>query len=70
MGKQYPRIGRTDNHLKNTSAICHCGEVGKYKVHIEYTFMRGEDEVIWACQHHKKDTDYLVNALISKHKGE
>ena len=59
MSKSYPNIGRTERRNKNTCAKCKCGEIGKFKVHIECSFMRGEDEVVWACEAHKKDVNYL-----------
>ena len=59
MSKQYPFIGRTEKRDKNTCAKCKCGEIGKYKVHIECSIFRGEDDVVWACDKHKKDAKYL-----------
>ena len=58
---KYPRIGRIDSHRKNTCAKCFCGEIGKAKVHLEYNWFRGEDEVVWACVAHIKDADYLAD---------
>ena len=64
--KSYPRLGRTDRHDKNTSARCRCGELGTAKVHVEYTCMRWEDEVVWACDAHKNYLDYLVESVREK----
>jgi hypothetical protein len=60
MSKNYPVIGRIQPHKKNTCAKCRCGEIGTAKVHIELSFMRGEDEVIWACSEHKLQPEYLL----------
>lgn len=60
MSKNYPVIGRIDSHKKNTSAKCKCGELGTAKVHIEVSWFRGEDEVIWACNEHKLHPNYLL----------
>ena len=61
--KDYPRIGRIDRHNKNICAKCRCGELGTAKVHVEYTYMRGEDEVVWACEKHKKDLEFLRDSV-------
>ena len=59
MSREYPRIGRTFNHKKNTCAKCKCGETGRYKVDIQWSFMRGEDSTVWACENHKSDINFL-----------
>ncbi len=59
MSKSYPRIGKVETRNKNTSAKCKCGEIGKVKVHIECSIFRGEDDVVWACQDHFKDVNFL-----------
>ncbi len=58
--KKYPKIGRTYRHEKNNCAQCRCGAIGRYKVDIAYTYMRGDDDVVWACEKHKKDIEYLT----------
>ena len=57
---KYPRIGETVKRKKNNCAKCRCGEVAKFKVHIQLDYMRGNDEVIWSCESHKKDVGYLL----------
>ena len=57
--KKYPLISGAKNHKKNTSACCKCGALGRYKVTIECSYMRGEDDVVWACEEHKKDVEFL-----------
>lgn len=64
--KQYPFIGNIYKHKKNTCAKCKCGEIGRYKVEIRWNYMRGDDEVEWACEAHKNDIDFLANPLIGK----
>lgn len=59
--KKYPRIGEIIGKPKNTQAKCRCGYTGKYKVHIQYDCMRGNDDVVWACYEHKHDCEYLVS---------
>ena len=54
---KYPRIGRTEKRLTNTAAKCPCGEIGKFRLHIEWTYMRGEDDVVWRCPQH---VEYLA----------
>ena len=63
MAKKYPIIGRTENRERNTQAKCvACGDIGKYRVHIEISWFRGEDEVLWACKDHKNDADLLLRS--------
>ena len=59
--KKYPRLGSALNHAKNTSAKCICGEIGKFKITIEWSYMRGDDDVVWACPAHKRDFNYLTD---------
>lgn len=59
MPKEYPLISRTQKRDKNTCAKCKCGEIGRYKVTIETCIFRGEDEVAWSCEDHKKDAEFL-----------
>ena len=68
--KKYPRIGRVDRHDKNICSKCACGEVGKAKVHIELSFMRGEDEVVWACKEHEKNVEFLLTGLTDEQEKE
>ncbi len=62
MPKQYPRIGQLQKKDKNTQAKCRCGEIGKRKVHIQVSWFRGEDEVVWSCMNHRNDVDYLLGS--------
>jgi hypothetical protein len=59
MSKNYPRKSGKKQHKKNTCAKCKCGELGRWKVTIETSWFRGEDEVVWACDNHKDDVEYL-----------
>jgi hypothetical protein len=58
--KQYPRIGEVQKKPKNTQAKCRCGEVGKFRIHVQFDYMRGNDEVYWACPDHKSDVIFLA----------
>lgn len=58
--KAYPRIGKTQKRPKNTQAKCKCGEIGKFRVHVQVDYMRGNDEVFWACPAHRNDANYLI----------
>ena len=66
---KYPRIGQIELRKKNVSAKCFCGSIGVAKVHMQYNIFRGEDEVMWACSEHKKDTNYLVAEYIKAIRG-
>lgn len=57
---KYPRIGRVEKREKNTRATCKCGALGICKVHIQISYMRGDDEVLWACNDHKRDAAFLL----------
>lgn len=51
----YPRIGQTEKRFKNTAPNCKiCKGIGKYRVHIEVDWFRGDDEVEWRCEEHKR----------------
>ena len=56
----YPKIGLVERRPKNTSARCRCGTIGKYQIHIQVNWFRGDDEVVWACEGHKKDVEFLI----------
>ena len=60
--RKYPRIGEVYKRQKNTSAKCKCGEVGKFKTAVQVSYMRGDDEVFWACDPHKRDLEFLTNS--------
>ena len=57
---KYPRVGGVSAKRKNTSAKCKCGAVAKYKTTLEVNVFRGDDEVFWSCNEHKKDCAFLV----------
>ncbi|AXH86782.1 hypothetical protein DVH14_18090 [Escherichia coli] len=38
-----------------------CGAVAKFKTTVEVNVFRGDDEVIWSCNEHKKDCSFLVD---------
>ena len=59
MSKNYPLISDIRIRKKNTCAKCKCGEIGRFKVTIQTSFMRGEDDVVWSCEEHKRDVNYL-----------
>jgi len=59
---KYPRISGTEKRPKNTAAICDwCDEIGKYKLTIENDYMRGNDDVVWACETHKRGVPATTN---------
>lgn len=58
--RNYPRIGEIEKRPKNTSERCRCGVIAKYRVHIQVDWFRGDDEVEWACETHKRDVDFLL----------
>lgn len=57
---KYPRVGSVAAKIKNTSAKCKCGAVAKFKTTVEVNVFRGDDEVVWSCNEHKKDCLFLV----------
>lgn len=57
---KYPRIGKTEVKSGNAQAKCKCGEVAKFRVHVQIDYMRGNDEVLWACPGHRKNATYLI----------
>lgn len=57
---KYPRLGGVLKKNKNVSAKCKCGEVAKYKTDVQVNIFRGDDEVFWTCEKHKKDCAFLI----------
>ncbi len=60
MAKKYPHIESIRPRKKNTQAKCRCGALGQYRPEIQVSYMRGDDVVVWACDTHKKDADFLL----------
>jgi hypothetical protein len=58
--QKYPRIQVLAMHPRNTSALCPCGALGKFKSCIEWNYMRGDDSVVWSCEQHKDDIAFLA----------
>ena len=52
---KYPKLGDVERRPKNTSAKCGCGKVGTCRVEIRWDWMRGNDDVFWSCDEHKRD---------------
>ena len=59
MAKKYPLIDSVRPRKKNTHAKCKCGDIGKYRPEIQVSCMRGDDVVVWACEEHKRDVEFL-----------
>lgn len=59
MSSKYPRISEVEKRPKNTNAKCKCGAIGKNIVVIQVNYMRGDDDVVWACEDHKRDINFL-----------
>jgi hypothetical protein len=63
MAKSYPRIGNIKKYPKNWTrgkGHCRCGNEGTHTITIEYTYMRGDDDVVAACNEHKQNLQYLL----------
>lgn len=58
--KKYPVMSSKKPRPQNTSAKCRCGKVAKYRPEIQVNYFRGDDEVVWACEYHIGDVDYLL----------
>ena len=59
--KKYPLIGAVRPKKKNTCAKCKCGETAKFMTEIQVNYFRGDDDVLWSCDLHKKDVDFLLS---------
>lgn len=62
---KYPRVGSVSAKSKNTSAKCKCGAVAKHKTTVEFSVFRGDDEVVWSCDEHKKDYPFLISGEVN-----
>lgn len=60
MAREYPRMGRIQKLDRPTKAKCKCGSHAKFKVHVQFNIFRGDDDVLWSCEDHKKDVDFLT----------
>lgn len=60
MSKKYPAISMVSKRSKNTQSKCVCGEIAKFKTEIQFSYFRGDDDVIWSCEEHKIDLDTLI----------
>ncbi|ENZ1941742.1 MULTISPECIES: hypothetical protein [Citrobacter freundii complex] len=63
---KYPRVGSVSAKRKNTSAKCKCGAVAKHKTTVEVNIFRGDDEVFWSCNEHKKDCAFLIGTELAE----
>lgn len=50
-GHAYPRISAR-NKLRSVPMCCVCGAVAVWRVEIQVSYMRGDDEVRFACANH------------------
>lgn len=58
--QKYPKIYEVIKACRNTQAKCTCGEIAKNKTAISVNYMRGDDEVFWTCDTHKKDIEFIM----------
>lgn len=65
---KYPRVGSVAAKSKNTSAKCKCGAVAKFKTTVEVNVFRGDDEVIWSCNEHKKTVHFWSTSKAVQHE--
>lgn len=75
-GKTYPRIGRTSRQLKwdklpvKAAPKCSaCDQPARFRVEVEVSWFRGDDESGRACAVHKDDALALL-AGIERHQAE
>ncbi|USB65895.1 hypothetical protein [Klebsiella pneumoniae] len=61
---KYPRVCSVSARSKNLSAKCKCGAIAKFKTTVEVNVFRGDDEVVWSCNEHKKDCAFLVGVKV------
>lgn len=66
--KKYPVIGQTRKRPDTSQAKCRCGQRATHKVDIQVNIFRGDDEVVLACEEHKRDPYFLLN--LTKQPGE
>jgi len=51
--QRYPRILEYDSHPKNISQKCLCGDIGRFKSHVQINNFRVDDFTTWRCKLHK-----------------
>ena len=55
--QKYPRI--SDQRKLKKVPMCKCGEIARYLVTIQINNFRGDDEVEYACESHRRDMEFL-----------
>lgn len=60
MKTKYPRLGASTKVPKHKNPKCKCGKRAEYYIDIQYTCMRGDDDVAKACSEHKNDINFLL----------
>lgn len=57
---EYPIVGIVLKKNRNTQRKCVCGELAKFATHIQFSYFRGDDDVIWSCEEHKRNVVALT----------
>lgn len=57
--KSYPLISGASKHKKK-GVKCKCGENSTYKTFVQFNYFRGDDEMFFTCEKHKKDISFLI----------
>lgn len=58
--KKYPKIGSFVKNKRNKNKKCLCGKLGEFNTTIQFSYMRGDDDVVLTCDDHKNDLQFLV----------
>jgi hypothetical protein len=53
MSRTYPRIG-AKNKLPSVPLCCICGRVATWRLDVQVSYMRGDDEVRDVCDEHRQ----------------
>ena len=58
---KYPRI----NGIRKLKKVpmCLCGEVATNQTTVQVNLFRGDDDIYFTCDKHKRDLDYLCSPL-------
>lgn len=55
MSREYPRISKSE--MLKRSPMCPCGEAAQWRLTVQVSWFRGDDEFAFRCDKHRRDID-------------
>lgn len=67
--RTYPRLGR-ERSCRGAHPCVVCGAPATTTVDLQWSYMRGDDDVPDVCTEHRRDLSAIVRAVSQKAEGE